>query len=61
MNDLARVFTLHATVMASSSLTYLVGRDVNQYNHSTIDTRFKLQKVFFLSSEATEKEHKHEF
>ena len=47
MNDLARVFTLHATVMASSSLTYLVGRDVNQYNHSTIDTRFKLQKFFF--------------
>jgi len=61
INDLVRVVTLHAAVIASGSLTYLVGCGVNQYDHSTIDTRFKLQKVFFLSSEATEKEHKHEF
>ena len=46
INDLIRVVTLHATIMASGSLTYLMGCGVNQYDHSTIDTRFKLQKVF---------------
>ena len=45
--DLIRVVTLHAAVIASGSLTNLVGCDVNQYNHSTIDTRLKLQKFFF--------------
>jgi len=31
-NDLVRVVTLHATVMASGSLTYLVGCGVASYN-----------------------------
>ena len=47
VDDLIRVVTLHATVMASGSLSYLTCCGVNQYDHSTIDTRFKLQKVFF--------------
>ena len=47
LSYLIRVVTLHATVITSGSLTNLVGCDVNQYNHSTIDTRLKLQKFFF--------------
>jgi hypothetical protein len=46
INDLIRVVTPHATVMTSGPLTYLMVCGVNQYDHSTIDTRFKLQKVF---------------
>ena len=32
VDDLVRVVTLHATVMASGSLTYLMGRGVASYD-----------------------------
>ena len=48
-NDLIRVVTLDATVIASGSLTYLMGCGVNQYNHSTIKRRLKLQKFINVS------------
>ena len=32
VNDLIRIVTLHATVMASGSLTYLMGRGVASYD-----------------------------
>ena len=36
MNDLIRVVTLHATVMASGSLTYLMGCDVTSYDSNQV-------------------------
>ena len=39
-NDLVRVVTLHATVMASGSLAYLVGCGMKA-DHSHIQTRLK--------------------
>jgi hypothetical protein len=47
VNDLIRVVTLHAAVMTSGALAYFMGCGVNQYNHSKIGTRLKLQKFFF--------------